>query len=420
MVESVDQFLRKVLKSRVVARDRLQAELRTLPMDQRDQPKAVADFLVARKLLTPFQAQKLLAGVTGGLVLGSYVIQTPIGKGGMGTVYLARDTRTGDAAAIKVVSAKRAAEGERHLARFQREMVLSQKVRHPNLAMTRDVGEVRGVHYLALEYIPGVTLYRLVTRDGPLKPPRAARLFAEVCLGLEHAHGVGLIHRDLKPTNIMVTPDDHAKVLDLGLALMEGEVVHDPEVVGGRGYIVGSVEYMAPEQTLDPSRVDARADLYSLGCTLYFALTGRGPFSFGDTKDKVRAHRRQEAEPIRRKNPAVPEGLANLIQRLMAKDPSQRPATAAALRHELIAFSEEPAPARNPTDSAVIFELVETITLDDAPDTLSEVFQLETSADSDVAPVSRGPSLWIVALIAIAAAFGLLVLLAVGMMMATG
>ncbi len=377
MAISVDDFLRTVLRSGVLERELLQTELRSLPMESRDQPQAVADLLVGKKLLTPFQAQKLLTGVSLGLKLGPYIIQTPIGKGGMGTVYLAKDSRTNLAVAIKVVSPKRAQDGTRNLARFQREMILSQKVQHPNLALTKDVGEVQGVHYLALEYIPGVTLNRLVTRDGPLSPPRAARLFAEVCSGLEHAHAQGLIHRDMKPTNIMVTPDDHAKVLDLGLALMEGEVVVDPEVVGGKGYIVGSVEYMAPEQTRDSSQVDARADLYSLGCTLYFALTGKGPFSFGDNKDKVRAHRHQDAEPVRRRNAAVPEGLASLVHRLMAKDPSLRPPTAAAVREELLAFSEPAAPAAKPTDSSIMFEIVEDFTIEDAPDTLSEVFQFD-------------------------------------------
>jgi serine/threonine protein kinase len=389
MVSTVDDFLRLVLKSGVVERERLQSALRTVPMAERGAPKSIADNLVANKLLTPFQAQKLLAGVSVGLKLGPYIIQTPIGKGGMGTVYLAKDSRTDLPAAIKVVSPKRVQEGQRHLARFQREMVLSQKLQHPNVALTKDVGEVQGVHYLALEYIPGVTLHRLVTRDGPLAPPRAARLFAEVCAALDHAHSQGLIHRDMKPTNIMVTPDDHAKVLDLGLALMEGEVVDDPEVVGGKGYIVGSVEYIAPEQTHDPTQVDARADLYSLGCTLYFALSGKPPFTAGDAKDKVRAHRHQAPEPIRRRNPAVPEGLAGIVHRLMAKDVSLRPPAAALVRQELLAFSEISSPPAQPTDTALPFQL-EDFSIDDAPDTLSEVFQLDSQVEEAPTIARRG------------------------------
>src|SRR5207249_11257790 len=143
-------------------------------------------------------------------------IEALLGRGGMGTVYLALDTRSSQHVALKVLPPKRGTE-QRYLARFAREQDLSQRVRHPHLALTLEVGLSNGVHYLAMEYIPGQTLYRLVNTDGPLSVPRAARLFAEVAAALDHAHGLGLIHRDLKPSNIMVTPHDHAEVLDLGL-----------------------------------------------------------------------------------------------------------------------------------------------------------------------------------------------------------
>src|SRR5205085_8079694 len=217
-----------------------------------------------------------------------------IGRGGMGAVYLAVDYRTGQHVAIKVLPPKRARAEERYLVRFQREMEMSQKVSHPHIAQTHEVGVSQGVYFIAMEYIPGMSLYRLVTTQGTLPVARAAHLFAEVASALEHAHGLGLIHRDLKPSYIMVTPNDHAKVLDLGLAIMEGEVSEDVEVIGGRGYMLGSVDYMAPEQTLDSTQVDGRSDLYAIGCILYFALTGKPPFPGGKTMDKVIAHRHQE------------------------------------------------------------------------------------------------------------------------------
>src|SRR5207302_3427947 len=132
------------------------------------------------------------------------------------------------------------------------------------------------------------------------------------------------IHRDMKPSNIMVTPNEHAKVLDLGLAFTQGEAVADVEVVGGKGYIVGSIDYMAPEQTRDPTNIDTRADLYALGCCLYFALTGKPPFPEGDLYAKVKAHRQEPAAPIRDKNPQVPETFAALVHRLLAKNPNER------------------------------------------------------------------------------------------------
>jgi eukaryotic-like serine/threonine-protein kinase len=397
MSASADEFLRNLLRSELLSREELQAAIRKVPSERRENPAHIADDLVAARLLTQFQAHKVLAGVVVGLKLGPYQVQAPIGRGGMGTVYLARDSRNGEAAAIKVVSPKRAKGGERHLARFQREMMLSQKLKHPSVALTRDVGVFKGVHYLVLEYIPGLTLYRLVMRDGPLSVPRTARLFVEICSALDHAHSQGLIHRDLKPSNIMVTPDDHAKLLDLGLALMIGEEVDDPEVVGGKGYVVGSVEYIAPEQTRDPTQVDARADLYSLGCTLYFALTGRGPFTGPgppgspnalSPKELMRAHRHADPEPIQSRNPTVPAGLANLIQRLLAKKPKYRPASAAIVRQELLAFSE---PGAGATGSSVSVELVDPFALVDdetVPDTLSEVFRLGSGPELDVEPVS--------------------------------
>ena len=374
MALNVDQFLRNLLRCELVDRDALRDALRSMPIEQRDQAPAVAEFLVAKKLITTFQSHKVLAGVTQGLKLDNYVVQTPIGKGGMGTVYLAKDCRDGQSVAIKVLSPKRAKEGERHLVRFQREMMLSQKLKHDNVALTREVGEHNGVHYIVLEYIPGVTLHRLVTTEGVLAVPRAARLFVEVCNALEYAHSQGLIHRDLKPSNIMVTPDDRAKVLDLGLALMIGEEIEDPEIVGGKGYVVGSVDFIAPEQTKDPTQVDGRADLYALGCTLYFALCGVGPFSAGTLKDKIKAHRRLEAEPLNRRNPKVPDGLSNLVARMMAKKPEQRPPTAAAVRQELLVYSEADAHPKS-SESIVYFELVNEHPFElEGSDTLSEVF----------------------------------------------
>jgi serine/threonine protein kinase len=239
------------------------------------------------------------------------------------------------------------------LARFRREMALSRRVAHPHVALTYDVGEVRGVHYIAMEYIPGRTLSRLVVEEGPLRTARAARLFAEAAAGLHHAHERGLVHRDLKPSNVMVTPHDHVKVLDLGLALIQGERIDDPRVVGGQGYIVGSMDYIAPEQTLDAARVDRRSDVYGLGCTLYYALTGRPPFPGGTNRDKIHGHRTQEPAPLLTLNPALPPAFVGIVRRMMAKDPDQRQPTALAVEEELRAFAagEAVQPLDRPDDS---------------------------------------------------------------------
>jgi serine/threonine protein kinase len=336
---AVDDFLKTVLRSGLLDREQLQQTLRTVPVDQRDDPDVLAAHLVKAGKLTRFQSRKLLQGTALGLVLGPFQVLAPIGKGGMGTVYLSRDTRSGQLVALKVLPPKRAREEERVLARFQREMEMCQRVAHPNIAWTCDVGKCQGVYYIAMEFIPGRSLSRLVAAEGPLPAARAARLLAEIAAALDHAHHQGIIHRDIKPSNIIVTPNDHAKLLDLGLALARGESGGAREVIGGQGYIVGTMDYISPEQADDPSKVDARSDLYSLGCTLYFALTGQPPFPGGTAAEKIQRHKTEQPTPVPQLNSNVPPAFIGLLRKLMAKKPAQRPASAAAVREELLAWA---------------------------------------------------------------------------------
>src|SRR5437660_3241407 len=240
----VERFLRAVEQSGLLSPGAVRKVGTSAPAAARTDPQQLADHFVRLGRLSHFQARKLLDGSAAGLVVGPYQIVMPIGKGGMGTVYLARDGRSPKLLALKVLPPKRARREERLLARFRREMEMSKKVAHPNLTQTFDVGMSNGVYYIAMEYIAGRSLYRLVMTDGPLAVGRAAKLFAQAAAGLEHAHGIGLIHRDLKPSNILVTPRDQVKVLDLGLALIEGEEIDDHTVVGGKGYVVGSMDYI--------------------------------------------------------------------------------------------------------------------------------------------------------------------------------
>jgi serine/threonine protein kinase len=390
---AVDHFLKAVMRSGLLDRKQLEEVLRALPDGRREDPEFLADYLVKGGRLSRFQARKLLQGKTRGLILSHFQVLAPIGRGGMSTVYLARDShRDGALVALKVLPPKRARQEERVLARFRREMEMCQRVAHPNVAQTFEAGEEHGVCYIAMEFIPGRSLYRLVLEDGPLSVPRAARLFAEVAAGLDHAHRRGLIHRDLKPSNIMVTPNDHAKVLDLGLAIMEDEGPVDRTIVGGRGYVVGTMDYIAPEQAEDAAKVDPRSDIYGLGCTLYFALTGGPPFPGGNSLQKIMRHRTEEPVPVWQLNPAVPHGFLCLLNRMMAKKPEQRFESANQACQELLSWmgSDPGLPVDETGDTNYRKAVVDLETKDDASDDFLEALPV---SDDEPAPGRRRGSL---------------------------
>jgi serine/threonine protein kinase len=333
-------FLELAARSRVVDPAQLAGVAARFPTAPARQ---LAEELIKSGDLTHFQAEKLLRGYSQGLALGPYRILAPLARGGMGTVYLARDSRLAEElgddvlVALKVLPPKVAREEDRMLARFHREIDLGKRVNHPNVARTLAGGEEDGVHFLAMEYVPGKTIRQLVGEGGRMEVGEAARVFAEVATGLAHIHERGLIHRDLKPSNVMITPDGRVKLLDMGLSFAPGDPdAHDPEVVGGKGYIVGTMDYISPEQARNPIEIGPRSDLYSLGCALYYALTGTPPFPGGTSRDKIRRQRTLDPVPVTELNAAVPEKLARIIARLMAKNPDDRPADATEARELLL------------------------------------------------------------------------------------
>ncbi len=340
----VDAFLQTIARSGLISDKRLQTAIESASDETRQRADMLAEHLTRQGVLSAFQASKLLQGIDRGLVLGPFHILTPVGRGGMGAVYLARDTRNQRLIALKVLPPQRYRQEERQLARFRREMDICTKVSHPYLTRTFESGVLNNVYYIAMEYVPGVTLRRKVADSGPLPVSRCARLFAQVCAALGYAHSQGLIHRDLKPANIMITPNGHAKVLDLGFALIEGEELPaDKTIIGGQGYVVGTMDFVAPEQVADATGVDGRADLYSMGCTLFYALTGQVPFPGGTSQQKLRKHLNELPPIISDLNPTVPAGFVKLIEQLMAKNPSERPSRAEDVRRFLLYWAgDEP------------------------------------------------------------------------------
>jgi serine/threonine-protein kinase len=315
-----------------------QAQLPPEPAD--DASIRLARRLIQDGWLTPYQAKKIMAGATRGFFLGGYRLLRPLGAGGMGKVFLAVNDRD-ERVAIKVLPPRRMLEHENALKRFRREMDLSQRCLHPNLAETLAVGNEGDVHFMVMEYIPGESLYDMVRnpRAGPLRVPDLARLFLKLLNGLEAAHRAGLVHRDIKPSNIMITPDEEVKLLDLGLARALDEEVG----ITHANTVLGTLDFASPEQLRDAAKADQRSDLYSLGCTMYFALTGKAPFEGGDAINKIFKQRMEDPEPLETVATGVPSAFAAIVRKLMSKNPAERHQNCGELRSDLVRWTD---PAR--------------------------------------------------------------------------
>ncbi len=274
-----------------------------------------------------------------------------LGRGGMGVVYKARKLQTGQIVAVKVIRKDRL-QHEEAVRRFRREAQAAARMRHPNIVQVYDSDHGGDLHYLVMEFVDGVTLERLVELQGPLAPERACDFMRQAALGLQHAHEMALVHRDVKPSNLMVTPvpgqsspraprgentpqaergvhgrGHQIKILDLGVARLHQLAGQTPESLSTLtqgGSVIGTADYVAPEQLENPHAADIRADLYSLGCTFYFLLTGRVPFPGGTLISKLDKHRWESPTSIHQLRDDVPGALVTLVQRLMAKRPEDR------------------------------------------------------------------------------------------------
>ena len=264
-------------------------------------------------------------------MLGEYRLLEELGRGGMGRVFKALHTKLDRVVAVKVLSRGRVGDPQA-LVRFEREMKAVGRLAHPNIVQAHDAREIDQTPVLIMEFVDGLDLAELVRRSGPLAVAAACELIRQTALALQCADEHGLVHRDVKPSNIMLARSAEVKLLDLGLARFHAEGAAAGEEMTGTGQAMGTADYMAPEQASDSRSVDIRADLYSLGCTLYKLLSGRAPFGGPEhhgTLDKLNAHVQQQPPLIRRLVPDVPEGLAAILDRLLAKDPADRFATPA-------------------------------------------------------------------------------------------
>jgi serine/threonine protein kinase len=256
--------------------------------------------------------------------LGRYHVEARIGNGGMGTVFRAVHTRLRKPVAIKILAPFQITH-PRAVARFEREIEAVGRLDHPHIVRATDAGEADGLHFLVMDLIDGFDLSRLVRLCGPLPPAEACELARAAALGLQCAHEAGLVHRDIKPSNLILSAQGVLKILDLGLALLS--LPEQADELTASGQVMGTANYMAPEQWQSSHDVDIRADLYSLGCTLYFLLGGRPPFDGFDQKRT--AHQSARVPPLASFRSDLPGELSAILERLLAKDPDDRYATPA-------------------------------------------------------------------------------------------
>lgn len=257
-----------------------------------------------------------------GNTVGPYELLEFIGGGGMGRVFRAYDVRLSRIVALKVLTAEQASDPQ-ILARFQNEARSAARLSHPGIVQVFSAGEDSGIYYIAFEFVDGTNLRTLVEQRGPLSVIEALHYVLQVAEALDHASRHGVIHRDIKPSNIIVTPEGRTKLIDLGLARMFQQNGRSQDLTTS-GMTLGTFDYIAPEQARDPRLADIRSDIYSLGCTLYFLLSGQPPFPGGSVLQKLLQHQSEEPPNIRNVRPDVPEAVARILRRMMAKSPRQR------------------------------------------------------------------------------------------------
>ena len=266
-----------------------------------------------------------------------YCVLELLGSGGMGTVYKARHRLMDRLVALKILKPQ-LVNRPAAMKRFCREMQAAARLVHPNIVHAYDAEQVGATHFLVLEYVPGVNLAELLREGGRLPVERACDYGRQAALGLQHAFENGMVHRDIKPHNLMLTPEGRVKILDFGLArfVSEAAPAADTRRLTGCSKGLGTPNYMAPEKA---HHADIRADIYSLGCTLYHLLSGRVPFPGGTAKDKLRCHRRRRPDSLYGLRPEVPAKLAQVVARMMVKEPAGRYATPAEVAQALAPFA---------------------------------------------------------------------------------
>jgi serine/threonine protein kinase/DNA-binding response OmpR family regulator len=321
-----EQFLRNLSDSGLFSPEEMRKILEALPEAKAEDGGAVAQHLIAAGNLTAFQVEAVRERNFEGLAIGNYQVLDRLGAGGMGTVYKARHRRMKRVVAIKVLS-RSVGQSEKFVKRFQREVEAVARLSHPNIVMAHDADEAEVGHFLVMEFVNGQDLDSTVRQRGPLPISEAVDCIVQAARALDYAHGQGVIHRDIKPANLLRDAGGAVKVADLGLARFNDQFGRPPEEMAAltqAGSIMGTVDFMPPEQALGLTSIDHRADIYSLGCTLYFLLIGQPPYQGPSLMAILLKHREGAIPSLCSARAEVPAELDQVFRRMVAKKPEDR------------------------------------------------------------------------------------------------
>ena len=317
-------FLELLEESGLLTSSQIERAVRTYDLLSCESPRDVAKQLVRHRVLTPFQGDRLLEGRYRGFFIDRYKVREILGVGGMGNIYVAEDTRSGEKVAVKLLNQRHETDAGM-LERLRLEARAGMLLDHPNIAKTYRLESCGAVTFIVMEMVRGVSLHEMIALQGAVPCGMACDMMHQAALGLHSAHKKGIFHRDVKPANLLIGNDGHLTILDFGLALISDQVDEEFSLAMIFGHdCLGTPDFIAPEQSLDSRSIDAAADVYSLGCTFYLALSGRLPFPMSDDAEKLAAHRQQTPVALRDLTADLPGGVVAVIETMMEKKREQR------------------------------------------------------------------------------------------------